>query len=108
MGVAYRPLTFRPVRARLGLRLSGSVAQALSRGLLGRRVSDGNGVGSTFIASMNYDRGSSTILHVVVVVQPQLKVLYMLAMHPSSEDVEHASGSSSKDGDVLGHADNWG
>ena len=37
-------------------------------------------VGSTFIVSTSYDRGSSTILRVVVVtvVQPQLKVLYML------------------------------
>jgi hypothetical protein len=34
----------------------------------------------------------------------------MLAMHPSSEDdeLEHASGSSSKDDDVLGQAANWG
>jgi hypothetical protein len=62
---------------------------------------------------MNHDRGSSTILRVVVVVQPQLKVLYMLATHPSSED-EHASGSSSKNDGVLGHAEllirrvNWG
>jgi hypothetical protein len=46
---------------------------------------------------MNYDRGSSTILRVVVVVQLQLKVLYMLATHPSSEDDEHASGWSSND-----------
>ena len=43
-------------------------------------------VGSTSIVSMNYDRSSSTILRVVVVVQPQLEVLYMLATHPSSQD----------------------
>jgi hypothetical protein len=59
---------------------------------------------------MNHGRGSFTILRVVVVAQPQLQVLYMVAMHPSSEDDEHASGSSSKDDDVLGHhdADNRG
>jgi hypothetical protein len=57
---------------------------------------------------MNYDRGLSTILHVVVVVQLQLKVLYVLATHPSSEDDERVSGSPSKDDDVLGHAANWG
>jgi hypothetical protein len=44
----------------------------------------------------------------VLVVQPQLKVLYMLATHPSSEDDEYASGSSSKGDDVLGHGDDWG
>jgi hypothetical protein len=60
------------------------------------------------IASMNYDRGSSTILRVVVVTQPQLKVLCRPATHPSSEDDEDASFSSSKDDDVLGHAANWG
>jgi hypothetical protein len=52
-----------------------------------------------FIAPMNYDRGSSTIL------------LYMLATHPSSED-DHdhdASGlSSSDDNIILGHAANRG
>ena len=47
-------------------------------------------------------------LRVVVVVQPQLQVFYMLATHPSSQDYEHASGSSSKDDDVLGHVDNRG
>ena len=47
-------------------------------------------------------------LRVVVVVQPQLQVLYMLATHPSSQDYEHASGSSNKDDDVLGHVDNHG
>jgi hypothetical protein len=59
---------------------------------------------------MNHGRGESTILRVVVVVQPQLQVFYMLATHPSSEDDERASGSSSKDDDVLGHhdADNRG
>ena len=55
---------------------------------------------------MNFDRGSFTILHVVVVVQPQLNILYMFATHPSSEGDEHAL--SSKDGDDLGHVANWG
>ena len=52
-----------------------------------------------FIVPMNYDRGSSTIL------------LYIFARHPSFEDKleddhdrdDHALGSSSKDGYVLGH-----
>ena len=83
-------------------RLSAQFAQAFEppgfrRGLL---VSDGDNVGSTLIlasiVSMGYDRNSSTILRVVVVVQPQPKVLYMLETHPSSEDGEHGSGSSSK------------
>jgi hypothetical protein len=39
------------------------------------------------------DRGSSTILRVMVVVQAQLKVLYVLATHPSSEDVKHHEGA---------------
>jgi hypothetical protein len=65
-------------------------------------------IGLTFIVSMNYDRGSSTILRAVVVVQPQLQVLYMLATHPSLEDDERASDWSSNGDDVLGHAANWG
>ena len=65
-------------------------------------------VGSTLIVSTSYDRGSSTILRVVVVVQPQPNVLYRHATHPSSQDYEHASGSSNKDDDVLGHVDNRG
>ena len=32
----------------------------------------------------------------------------MVATHPSSQDYERASGSSSKDDDVLEHAANWG
>jgi hypothetical protein len=60
------------------------------------------------VTGKNYDRGSSTILRVVVVVQPQPKVLCMLATHPSSQDYERASGLSSKDDDVLGHAANRG
>jgi hypothetical protein len=53
---------------------------------------------------MNYERYSSTTLRVVIVlVQPQLKVLYMLAMHPGLEDGERASGLSSSNDDVLGH-----
>jgi hypothetical protein len=58
------------------------------------------------IISMNYDRGLSTILRVVVVVQPQPMVLCMLATHPSSQDYQRASGLSSEDDDVLGHAAN--
>jgi hypothetical protein len=60
------------------------------------------------IISMNYDHGSSTIfkLHVVVIIQLQLKVLYTLAMHLSLEDDKHVLGSSSNDGDVLRYADN--
>ena len=64
-------------------------------------------VGSTSIVSTNFDRDLFTILRVVVVVQPQLQVLYMLATHPSSKVDEHASGWSSLNDDVLGHADNW-
>ena len=62
------------------------------------------------IVSMNYDRGSSTvmILGAVDVVQRQLTVLCMLATHPSSQDDERASALSSSDDDVLGHAANRG
>jgi hypothetical protein len=57
---------------------------------------------------MNYDRSSSIILRVVVVVQLQLKVLCMLATHPSSQDDERASDLSSSDDDVLEYAANRG
>ena len=68
------------------------------------------------IVSMNYNCGSSTrlstILHVVVVVQSQLNILYMLVTHPndpSLQDYERhiASGLSSSD-DNVGHAANQG
>ena len=52
----------------------------------------------------NYDCGSSTILHVVVVIHPQPKVL----MHPSLQDHECASGLSSKGDDILGYVANGG
>ena len=59
---------------------------------------------------MDYDRGSSTFLRAVAVVQLQLKALRMLATHLSFEDDERhgASGLSSSDDDVLGHAANRG
>ena len=61
---------------------------------------------------MNYDRGSSTIFKLCVVVAglPQLNILYMVATHPSLQDYEphDASRLSSSDDDVLGHAVNWG
>ena len=57
---------------------------------------------------MYYDRSSSTILRVVVVVQLQLKVLYVLGTHQSSQDHERVSDLSSPDGDVLGYAVNRG
>ena len=60
---------------------------------------------------MNYDRGSTIFkLRVVVVVLPQLNVLYMVATHPSLQDYERhdASRLSSSDDDVLGHTVNRG